>query len=58
MIYSPSILRDLEQGRPTEGDHTIGEFVRCAARRGIPVPLLEAALCNLQVHEVRRGGAS
>jgi 2-dehydropantoate 2-reductase len=53
-IYSPSILRDVEQGRPTEGDHTIGELVRSAARHGIPVPLLQAALCNLQVHEVRR----
>ena len=53
-IYSPSILRDVEQGRPTEGGDTIGELVRRAARRGIPVPLLQAALCNLQVHDVRR----
>jgi 2-dehydropantoate 2-reductase len=52
-IYSPSILRDVEQGRPTEGDHTIGELVRCADRRGIEVPLLRAALCNLQVHDVQ-----
>jgi 2-dehydropantoate 2-reductase len=53
-IYSPSILRDLEQGRPTEGDHTIGELVRRATRRGIPAPLLQAALCNLQVQDLRR----
>jgi 2-dehydropantoate 2-reductase len=53
-VYSPSILRDLEQGRPTEGEDTIGELVRRADRRGIEVPLLRAALCNLQAHEVRR----
>ena len=53
-IYSPSILRDLEQGRPTEAEDTIGELVRRADRRGLDVPLLRAALCNLQVHDIRR----
>ena len=53
-IYSPSILRDVEQGRPTEGDDTIGELVRRADLRGIEVPLLRAALCNLQVHDFCR----
>jgi 2-dehydropantoate 2-reductase len=53
-IYSPSILRDLEQGRPTEADHTIGELVRCADQLRIEVPLLRAALCQLQIHELRR----
>jgi 2-dehydropantoate 2-reductase len=52
--YSPSILRDVEQGRPTEGEDTIGELVRSAERRGVEVPLLRAALCNLQVHDFRR----
>ncbi len=56
-IYAPSILRDVEQGRPTEGEDTIGELVRRADRRGIEVPLLRAALCGLQVHEVRRRAA-
>jgi 2-dehydropantoate 2-reductase len=54
-IYSPSILRDIEQGRPTEGEDTIGELLRRADRRGIDAPLLRAALCNLQVHDARRG---
>ena len=53
-IYSPSILRDLEQGRPTEGEDTIGELVCRADRRGMKVPLLQAALCNLQVYDFRR----
>jgi 2-dehydropantoate 2-reductase len=53
-IYAPSILRDLEAGRPTEADDTIGELVRRADRRGIEAPLLRAALCNLEVHDFRR----
>ncbi len=53
-VYSPSILRDLEQSRPTEGDDTIGELVRRAERRGMEVPILRAALCNLQVNDFRR----
>jgi 2-dehydropantoate 2-reductase len=53
-IYSPSILRDLEQRRPTEAEDTIGELVRRADRRGIDVLLLRAALRKLQVHDFRR----
>jgi 2-dehydropantoate 2-reductase len=52
--YAPSILVDVEAGRPTEGEHTIGDLVQRAARRGLPAPILTAALCNLQAHEVRR----
>jgi 2-dehydropantoate 2-reductase len=55
--YAPSILRDVEQGRPTEAEDTIGVLVGCAERGGIEVPLLRAALCGLQVHEVRRRAA-
>jgi 2-dehydropantoate 2-reductase len=53
--YAPSILVDMEEGRPTEGEHTIGDLVQRAARRGVPVPILTAALCNLQAYEARRG---
>jgi len=53
-IYSPSILRDLEQGRPTEAEDTIGELVRRADRRGMEAPLFQAALCNLQVYDFHR----
>ncbi|HJU20260.1 MAG TPA: 2-dehydropantoate 2-reductase [Stellaceae bacterium] len=52
--YRPSILVDLEAGRPTEGEHTIGDLVRRAVRHGIAVPALRAALCALQAHEVKR----
>jgi 2-dehydropantoate 2-reductase len=52
--YRPSIAADLEAGRPTEGEHTIGDLVRRADRRGLDVPILQAALCNLQIQEARR----
>jgi 2-dehydropantoate 2-reductase len=52
--YRPSILLDLEQGRPTEGAHTLGDLVGRAERHGIAVPNLRAALCALEAHEVQR----
>jgi 2-dehydropantoate 2-reductase len=55
--YAPSILRDVEQGRPTEAEDTIGVLVGCADRRGLDAPLLRAALCGLQAHEARRRAA-
>jgi|SRR5262245_7411082 len=52
--YGPSLLIDMEDGRPTEGQHTIGDLVNRANSRGVSVPLLTAALCNLQVYELNR----
>jgi 2-dehydropantoate 2-reductase len=52
--YLPSILVDMEENRPTEGEHTIGDLVDRANRRGIAVPLLTAARCNLQAYEINR----
>jgi 2-dehydropantoate 2-reductase len=52
--YGPSILVDMEEGRATEGEHTIGDLVDRATRRSIPVPILTAARCNLQAYEINR----
>jgi 2-dehydropantoate 2-reductase len=52
--YGPSMLVDMEEGRPTEGAHTIGDLVERAARRGVAAPILTAALCNLQAYELGR----
>ena len=52
--YGPSILIDMEEGRATEGEHTIGDLVERATRRSIPVPILTAARCNLQAYEINR----
>jgi 2-dehydropantoate 2-reductase len=51
--HRPSILDDFEVGRFTEGEHTIGDLVRRGERHGLAVPILRAALCNLQVHNAR-----
>jgi 2-dehydropantoate 2-reductase len=53
--YGPSMLIDMEDGRPTEGEHTIGDLVERAARGSVSTPILTAALCNLQAYEISRG---
>jgi ketopantoate reductase len=55
--YGPSLLIDMEHGRPTEGQHTIGDLVDRANSCGVSVPLLTAVLCNLQACEVNRRAA-
>ena len=52
--YAPSILVDMENGRTTEGEHTIGDLVDRAAKHGVATPLLAAARVNLQVYEAGR----
>jgi 2-dehydropantoate 2-reductase len=52
--YGPSILIDMEEGRATEGEHTIGDMVDRADRHGVAVPILTAARTNLQIYESGR----
>jgi 2-dehydropantoate 2-reductase len=52
--YGPSILVDMENGRATEGEHTVGDMVDRAQRHGIATPILTAARCNLQIYEAQR----
>jgi len=52
--YGPSLLIDMENGRLTEGEHTVGDLAERAARAGISAPLLTAARCNLQAYEINR----
>ena len=54
VAHGPFILIDMENGRPTEGGHTIGDMVARAARSGVSAPLLTAARCNLQAYEISR----
>lgn len=56
--YGPSILIDMEEGRTTEGEHTIGDLVERAKRRRLHVPILTAARCNLQAYEIKRAAAA
>jgi len=52
--YGPSMLIDMEDGRPTEGEHTIGDLAERAEQARISAPLLAAARCNLQTYEISR----
>jgi 2-dehydropantoate 2-reductase len=52
--YGPSMLIDIEAGRPTEGEHTIGDLVERAKRHGVSTPILSAARCNLEAYEINR----
>ena len=51
------MLIDIEDGRPAEGEHTIGDLMERASCRGVSTPILSAALCNLQAHEINRGNS-
>lgn len=48
------MLVDIEEGRPTEARHTIGDLVERAVRRGLPAPALTAALAGLEAYEISR----
>jgi 2-dehydropantoate 2-reductase len=52
--YGPSILVDMENGRTTEGEHTVGDLADRAQKHGIKAPLLTAARCNLEIYEAQR----
>jgi 2-dehydropantoate 2-reductase len=57
-VAAPSMLYDIEAGRPTEPDHIFGDMARRADRLLIEAPILRAALCNLQIYEGRRSQSS
>jgi 2-dehydropantoate 2-reductase len=51
-----SMLRDIERGGATEGDHILGDLLRRADGR--PTPMLRVATAHLAAYEVRRGRVS
>jgi 2-dehydropantoate 2-reductase len=50
-----SMLRDIERGGPTEGEHVLGDMVERAERLDVPTPLLRLARCHVAAYEARRG---
>ncbi|HYD98671.1 MAG TPA: 2-dehydropantoate 2-reductase [Alphaproteobacteria bacterium] len=52
--FVASMLRDIERGGPTEGDHIVGDLLRRARAKDLPTPLLRLANCHLQAYEQRR----
>jgi 2-dehydropantoate 2-reductase len=51
--FASSMLRDVQAGNPTEGDHIIGDMVNRAQDKGLHTPILLAARAGLAVHESR-----
>ncbi|MGB0626466.1 MAG: ketopantoate reductase family protein [Alphaproteobacteria bacterium] len=52
--YVTSMLRDIEAGNPTEGEHILGMLLESARAAGIDDPLLAAAYAAVKAHEARR----
>lgn len=52
--FTASMLRDIERGGPTEGDHILGDMLRRARALGVPTPLLRTAVCHVEAYEARR----
>ena len=52
--FTASMLRDMETGGPTEGEHVIGDMYRRAHDAGLDAHLLRVAYCHLQAYEVHR----
>jgi len=50
-----SMLRDIERGAATEGEHILGDLVERAKAAGVATPLLALARCHLGTYEARRG---
>lgn len=49
-----SMMRDVEGGRPTEGEHILGDLVARAEQGKVEVPRLRLAYSHLQAYELRR----
>jgi 2-dehydropantoate 2-reductase len=51
--FAPSMLVDLEEGRPIEVETIIGSIVRRAKERGVSTPQLTLIHANLKVIQAR-----
>jgi len=52
--FTASMLRDIESGGPTEGDHILGALLARARDRDLETPLLEVAATHLEAYAARR----
>ena len=49
-----SMLRDIERGSTTEGDHILGDMVARARALGVPAPILNLARTHVAAYEIGR----
>jgi 2-dehydropantoate 2-reductase len=54
--YATSMLRDIEGGGRSEGEHILGFLHEAALLAGVPAEIHEAALLHARAHEARRIG--
>jgi 2-dehydropantoate 2-reductase len=52
--FTASMLRDIERGGPTEGDHILGDLLRRGRALDVATPLLRTAVCHVEAYEARR----
>jgi 2-dehydropantoate 2-reductase len=52
--FTASMLRDVESGGRTEGEHIVGDMLRRARAAGVEPGALRAAYCHLQTYALRR----
>ena len=49
-----SMLRDIEAGSETEGEHILGDLVERARAAGVATPILDLARCHVAAYAARR----
>src|SRR4029079_16483173 len=52
--FTASMLRDVESGGQTEGDHILGALLALQRERKLKTPLLEVAATHLEAYSARR----
>lgn len=52
-----SMLRDIERGSRTEGEHILGDMLKRAQNLGLGAPLVEIALTHMRAYEAERAKA-
>jgi 2-dehydropantoate 2-reductase len=52
--FSASMLRDIESGGQTEGDHILGAMLATASGHSLATPMLEVAATHVETYGVRR----
>ena len=53
--FTASMLRDMESGGQTEGDHILGSMLKLAREGALPSLMLEVAATHLEAYAARRG---
>ena len=53
-----SMLRDIERGSTTEGEHILGNMVARARSLGVATPILDLARTHVAAYEIARARAA